>query len=172
MDCSTPGSSSHGIFQARTLKWVAISFCRGFSQPRDHTQVPCIADGRQILYRPSNQGSPAYFHVLTIVNNAATNVGVQYFFNIVISFPSNVYPEVGLLDHIVILFLIFEGLHTLHSICARLYPHKEYTRISFLQHFGISHLYDSSHSNRCEVISHCGFVLHFLMITDVNHLFV
>ena len=35
MDCSLPGSSTHGIFQARVLEWVAISFSRGSSQPRD-----------------------------------------------------------------------------------------------------------------------------------------
>ena len=35
MDCSLPGSSVHGIFQARVLEWVAISFSRGSSQPRD-----------------------------------------------------------------------------------------------------------------------------------------
>ena len=33
MDCSLPGSSSHGIFQARVLEWVAISFSRGSSDP-------------------------------------------------------------------------------------------------------------------------------------------
>ena len=35
MDCSLPGSSVHGIFQARVLEWVAISFSRGSSQWRD-----------------------------------------------------------------------------------------------------------------------------------------
>ena len=35
IDCSLPGSSVHGIFQARTLEWVAISFSRRSSQPRD-----------------------------------------------------------------------------------------------------------------------------------------
>ena len=35
MDCSPPGSSVHGILQARILEWVAISFSRGASQPRD-----------------------------------------------------------------------------------------------------------------------------------------
>ena len=35
VDCSLPGSSSHEIFQARILKWVAISFSRGSLQPRD-----------------------------------------------------------------------------------------------------------------------------------------
>ena len=42
-DCSPPGSSIHGILQARILEWVAISFSRGSSQPRDWTQVSCNA---------------------------------------------------------------------------------------------------------------------------------
>ena len=43
MKCSLPGSSVHGIFQERILKWVAIPFSRGSSQPRDWTWVSCIA---------------------------------------------------------------------------------------------------------------------------------
>ena len=39
MDCSPPGSSVHGILQARILEWVAS---RGSSQPRDRTRVSCI----------------------------------------------------------------------------------------------------------------------------------
>ena len=39
MVCSPPGSSVHGILQVRILEWVAISFSRGSSQPRDQTQV-------------------------------------------------------------------------------------------------------------------------------------
>ena len=39
MDCSLPGSSLHGIFQARVLEWVAISFSRGSSPSRDRTWV-------------------------------------------------------------------------------------------------------------------------------------
>ena len=38
MDCSLPRSSVHGIFQARVLEWVAISFSRGSSRPRDWTR--------------------------------------------------------------------------------------------------------------------------------------
>ena len=38
-----PGSSIHGILQPRILEWVASPFSRGSSQPRDQTQVPCIA---------------------------------------------------------------------------------------------------------------------------------
>ena len=43
--CSPPGCSVHGILQARILEWVAISFSRGSSQPRDRTWVSCIAGG-------------------------------------------------------------------------------------------------------------------------------
>ena len=43
MECSLPVSSVHGILQARILEWVAISFSRGSSWPRDWTQVSCIA---------------------------------------------------------------------------------------------------------------------------------
>ena len=48
MDCSLPGSSVRGIFQARILEWVAISFSRRSFQPRDQTQT---------LYHLSHQGS-------------------------------------------------------------------------------------------------------------------
>ena len=41
--CSLPGSSAHGIFQARILEWVIIPFSRGSSLPRDQTWIFCIA---------------------------------------------------------------------------------------------------------------------------------
>ena len=43
MDFSPPGSSVHGVLQARILEWVAISFSRGSSQPRDQTRVSRVA---------------------------------------------------------------------------------------------------------------------------------
>ena len=42
MDCSLPGSSVHGIFQARVLEWVTVSFSRRSSRPRDWTRVSHI----------------------------------------------------------------------------------------------------------------------------------
>ena len=42
MDCSLPGSSVHGFFQARILEWTAVSFTRGSSWPRDRPWVSCI----------------------------------------------------------------------------------------------------------------------------------
>ena len=50
VDCSPPGSSIHGILQARILEWVAISFSRGSSWPRDRTQVSRIAGRRFNLW--------------------------------------------------------------------------------------------------------------------------
>ena len=43
MDCSPPGSSVHGILQARILEWVACPFSKGSSQPRDRTCISRIA---------------------------------------------------------------------------------------------------------------------------------
>ena len=48
MDRCLPGSSVHGILQARILEWIAIPFSRDYSRPRDQTRVSCI--GRWILY--------------------------------------------------------------------------------------------------------------------------
>ena len=54
MDCSPPGSSVHEISQTRLLEWVAISFSRGSSQPRDQTHVTCIGRWTLLL---NHQGS-------------------------------------------------------------------------------------------------------------------
>ena len=53
-DCSPPGSSVHGILQARTLDWVAIPLSSGPSQPRHQTQVFCIA-GRFFTVRATRE---------------------------------------------------------------------------------------------------------------------
>ena len=53
MDCSLPHSSVHGIFQARILEWIAISFSRKSSRPRDGTQVSCTV-GRRVFYETPN----------------------------------------------------------------------------------------------------------------------
>ena len=51
MGCSPPGSSVHGIFQARIPEWVAISFSRGFSPPRGRACVSRVScTGRQSLH--------------------------------------------------------------------------------------------------------------------------
>ena len=51
MDCSLPGSSVHGIFQATILEWVSMLSSRGSSQPKDGTRVSFISCiDKQILY--------------------------------------------------------------------------------------------------------------------------
>ena len=43
VDYSPPGSSAHGIFQARILEWAAISSTKGSSQPRYPTRISCVS---------------------------------------------------------------------------------------------------------------------------------
>ena len=59
MDCSPPGSSVHGILQARILKWFAISSSRGSSQSRDRTCISCLA-GRFFTTEPSGKPKPPF----------------------------------------------------------------------------------------------------------------
>ena len=65
MDCSSPGFSVHGIFQARILEWVAISFSRGSSQPRDQTAWVYL-HCRWILSDPASS-SPSLTTRLTLI---------------------------------------------------------------------------------------------------------
>ena len=64
MDCKPPGSSVHGILQAKILEWVAISFSRGSSWLRDQSlvsSIPCIRS--RVLYHYHHLGSPSvYIH--------------------------------------------------------------------------------------------------------------
>ena len=59
MNCSPPGSLSIGLFQARILEWVAISFSKRSSRTRDQTQVSYIAGG--FFTEPSGKDLPLYF---------------------------------------------------------------------------------------------------------------
>ena len=64
MDCSPPGSSVHGIFQVRILEWVAISFSRGLSRPRDQicaSGISCI--GMWILYHCATWEAPKFWDI-------------------------------------------------------------------------------------------------------------
>ena len=64
MECSLPGSSARGIFQARILEWVSISFSRGSSQPRDWAQVFCF-EADSLLSEPQGKLKPVELpHIL------------------------------------------------------------------------------------------------------------
>ena len=68
VDCNLPGSSVHGILQARTLEWTAIPFSRGSSWPRVQTQVSCMA-GRFFTTWTTTCGLTSMLdsHLLTLV---------------------------------------------------------------------------------------------------------
>ena len=64
---ATPGFSVHGIFQARVLEWVAISFSRRSSRPRDWTQISCIVGRcftvwatREVFFLANSQPTPRH----------------------------------------------------------------------------------------------------------------
>ena len=63
MDCSLPGSSVHGIFQARILKCVAILFSRGSSQHRDRTWVSLIAGRFSTIWATIQQPAVTIFKI-------------------------------------------------------------------------------------------------------------
>ena len=69
IDCSPPGSSVHGILQARKLRWVAMPSSRGSSQPRDHTRISmslALADRFFTTSKTSEAPSKAYIGVQTL----------------------------------------------------------------------------------------------------------
>ena len=82
-DCSPPGSSVHGILQARILEWVAISFPRGSPQPRDRTWVSCIASRffTNCTTRKAQEALFKVFHTTLIprdVNSYYVNIRAPY----------------------------------------------------------------------------------------------
>ena len=67
MNCTWPVSSVHRILQARTLEWVAMPSFRGSSQPRDGTQVSCIASG--FVTNWATREAPLFqYHIVLIAN--------------------------------------------------------------------------------------------------------
>ena len=79
MDCSPPGSSVHGILQARILEWVAILFSRRSSQPRIEPRSPALAGGfftTELSGKPTNVPYfpqslfPPTFHQLFLIKRA------------------------------------------------------------------------------------------------------
>ena len=66
MDYSPPGSSVHGTLHARILEWVAISFSKGSSKPRDRTQVSCTAGRLFTIW--ATGGSALYIYACKYVS--------------------------------------------------------------------------------------------------------
>ena len=103
-DCSQPGSFGHEIFQARILECIAISYSRGSSQPRDQTRFSCVSCIWQAESLPLH-------HLGSSNEHWGACIGV------------------GVLDHMVVLYLVvflflFFFLKKLHTIV-----HNEYTNL-------------------------------------------
>ena len=75
LDCSPPGSSVHGISQARILEWVAISFSKGSSPPRDQTRVSCI--GRWILHHQATREAHGTMYLSKFVKSVTITISTD-----------------------------------------------------------------------------------------------
>ena len=70
LDCSTPGSSVHGILLARILEWVGIFYSKGASPPRDQNCISCVTCiSRQIIYHCATWEAIFYYNTLFAVKN-------------------------------------------------------------------------------------------------------
>ena len=77
MDSCPPGSSVHGISQARILEWLAISYFRGSFQPRDQTQVSCIA-GRFFTIQVTRESSKVIILIIALLRYNSHTIQLIY----------------------------------------------------------------------------------------------
>ena len=100
------------------------------------------------------------FYILAVVNNTTMSIGVHISFCVSGTFSLGKIPKSGILDHhMVVLFLILEESPAPTYILPTVHKYSFFSVSS--PTLVICHLFDNSHSDRCKVISHCVFYLHF-----------
>ena len=122
------------------------------------------------LIHLSINGHLGCFYDLASINNAAVRWECRYLFEILISFlsGSGIAGSYG--------SLIFNLYRNIHSSCTTLHSQQQYTSVPFSpypsQHLLFLGWFFKNNTCRYEVVSHSGFDLHSLMISDVEHLFM
>lgn len=116
------------------------------------------------------------FHLLTIVNNAAMMWACKYPFNIQISYPLHTYPKMELLDHMLVLVLVFQGISIPFFIMILVTYIPTMCKFPFYcilkNTYCFSHFDNNkSHAKRSKVAFHCGFynICISLMLSDTEH---
>ena len=111
---------------------------------------------------------------LAIVNSTAMNIGACVFF-FESELPLDICPGVGLQGHMAI-FSFLRNLHTVLIVAVPIHSPTNSTKCSLYSILSPSvvtyRIFNHSHSDWYEVVSHCSFDLFFLIISDVEHAFI